>query len=65
MSPSTGSRHPNISPDGDRQAVLTFGFAPPEDSSWLPCPYCGQPVVEETDGTHCGGCAITWWEGLR
>jgi hypothetical protein len=29
---------------------------------WIPCPSCGQPLVEETDGTHCGGCAVSWWQ---
>jgi hypothetical protein len=28
---------------------------------WIPCPFCGAPIVEAVDGDHCGGCAITWW----
>jgi ribosomal protein S27AE len=25
------------------------------------CPFCGQVLVLEVDGVHCGACAITWW----
>lgn len=30
------------------------------EEGWIPCPYCGQPIVEEMDGDHCSGCGITW-----
>ena len=28
---------------------------------WIPSPACRQPLVEEQDGVHCGGCASTYW----
>lgn len=56
-----GADDPGLSP-----VVWTYGFLTADDDpAWVPCPHCGQPLVEETDGTHCGGCAITWWEGMR
>jgi hypothetical protein len=29
--------------------------------AWLPCPACGQPLVEKGDDVHCGGCPATFW----
>jgi hypothetical protein len=63
MSCPQGSRGHGTTP---RTAVWTYGFLTRgEDPAWIPCPHCGQPLVEETDGTHCGACAITWWGGVR
>ena len=27
---------------------------------WIACPQCGQPLVEEVDGTLCAGCPALW-----
>jgi hypothetical protein len=53
------AHHDNLAPTSSERSLGA------EDPPWLPCPFCAQPLVEETDGTHCGGCAVTWWEGLR
>ena len=30
------------------------------------CPQCAAPLHRDRAGAeHCGGCAITWWEGVR
>jgi hypothetical protein len=36
---------------------------PPPPPAWLPCPACGQPLVEDVDtgNAHCGGCISTYW----
>jgi hypothetical protein len=34
---------------------------PDPPPAWLPCPACGQPLVEKGADAHCGGCPATFW----
>jgi hypothetical protein len=63
-SPHARSLHDDLSAleAAERLILITM---PDPGGPWLACPHCSAPLVEEIDGTHCGGCQITWWLGLR
>lgn len=42
------------------------GPAVPELIRGIACPHRAAPLHTDRNGAdHCGGCAITWWEGVR
>jgi hypothetical protein len=63
-SSSSSSSDPPDSEPPRRRGYLRHISAVLTDAAWIPCPFCEQPL-HERDGAHCGGCRITWWEGVR
>lgn len=65
--PSSSSRTASQDPGDPDSEPPRRGGDPrhfPQDGAAICCPHCGQPL-HERGGAHCGGCRITWWEGVR
>ena len=64
-----------VPPPPKRPATYQYGALRADDrgeldarriaDGWIPRPYCTQPLVEETDGTFCGGCGLAWARARR
>jgi hypothetical protein len=64
-STSSGDSGDADEPPG-RRGLRPIGDILADTFHWLACPFCTQPLHTDRDGAqHCGGCAISWWEGLR